>query len=117
MKKNTFLGVDVKTVLQSDGLMKTGKDYRGVLRRDFVCDEMRPFDEHLTFVETAPSTKGKRNPKIFEGKHVSFTRQDDGSPRVNLKRVGMDKAFSVRKYLRELNAELIEGFNAFVENP
>ena len=31
---NTHLGVNVKTVLNSDRIMRVGKDYQGVLKRD-----------------------------------------------------------------------------------
>ena len=36
--KNTDLAVNLKTVLHSDTSMRTGKDYQGVLRRDWDAE-------------------------------------------------------------------------------
>lgn len=52
--RNTDLCVDVKTILRTDRVTKLGKEYTGVLTRDG--------EDHYTFVETRPSTAGKRNP-------------------------------------------------------
>ena len=71
---NTHLGVNVKTVLNNDRVMKTGKDYQGVLRRDVECEEFL-YDEHFTFVETLPWSM-KRNPRVYNGRYISVTRQD-----------------------------------------
>ena len=71
---NTHLGVNVKTVLNSDRIMKTGKSYQGVLRRDVEIDEFR-YDEHFTFVETLPWSM-KRNPRVYNGRYISVTRQE-----------------------------------------
>ena len=81
--RNTHLGVNLKTMLRSENVMKTGKDYQGVLRRDVECDEFR-YDEHFTFVETLPWTM-KRNPRVYKGKFITVTRRDDGSLRLNFK--------------------------------
>ena len=43
---NTHLGVNVKTVLNNDRIMRVGKDYQGVLKRDVEIDEFR-YDEHF----------------------------------------------------------------------
>ena len=66
--QNTHLGVNVKTVLNNDRVMKTGKDYQGVLRRDVEIDEFL-YDEHFTFVETATHQTVRRNPRIFSGRY------------------------------------------------
>ena len=71
---NTHLGVNVKTVLNNDRVMKTGKDYQGVLRRDVECEEFL-YDEHFTFVETLPWSM-KRNPRVYNGRYISVTRQE-----------------------------------------
>jgi len=114
MKKNSYLGVDLKTQLQSDGLMTPGKDYRGVLRRDVTNDEYVFNDEHFTFVETIPPVRSS-NPKVYQGRHISVTRQPDGSPRVNVRQINMSKNFSVAKYAREVHDEIKAGLNAFIE--
>lgn len=56
---NTDLCVDVKTILRTDRVTKLGKEYTGVLTRDG--------EDHYTFVETRPSTAGKRNPHGMSG--------------------------------------------------
>ena len=61
--------------------MKTGKDYQGVLRRDVECEEFL-YDEHFTFVETLPWSM-KRNPRVYNGRYISVTRQDNGNLRPN----------------------------------
>ena len=80
--KNTTLCCYLKTVLQNDRVMKAGKDYQGMLRRDVETDEFL-FDEHYTFVETLPATAGKRNPHVYDGKYITITHRDDGSLRPN----------------------------------
>ena len=55
--------------------MKVGKTYRGVLTRDYdsVVDDILYLDAHYTFVETLPSTNGKRNPRLlFNVKHIAL---------------------------------------------
>ena len=74
---NTHLGVNVKTVLNSDRIMRVGKDYQGVLKRDVEIDEFR-YDEHFTFVETLPWSM-KRNPRVYNGRYISVTRQKSES--------------------------------------
>ena len=83
---NTDLGCDIKTILHSDRKMKTGKDYQGVLKLDQegTIDEFLSRDPHYTFIETVPWNT-RRNPKVFNGKHISVTRQDDGTYRLNFK--------------------------------
>ena len=52
--RSTELCVDLKTILHSDSVMTTGKEYRGILRRDSDAEieEFRCHDPHYTFVET-----------------------------------------------------------------
>ncbi len=86
---NTELGCNVKTILSSDRRMKTGKGYRGVLSRDTdaITDEFLCRDAHYTFIETLPETDGKRNPRVFSGRFITITRRDDGSLRLNFRRM------------------------------
>ena len=96
---NTDLGCDVKTILRSDRKMKVGKDYQGVLRLDEEAevDEFLSRDPHYTFIETLPWSM-KRNPKVFNGKFISATLQDDGNLRLNFKPLKIDGNFSVDRY-------------------
>ena len=102
--RNTHLGVNVKTVLNNDHVMKVGKSYLGVLKRDVECDEFH-WDEHFTFVETLPWTS-KRNPRVFNGKFISVTRQDDGSLRLNFKPIKIGADFSLERYALGVYNEL-----------
>jgi hypothetical protein len=110
---NTHLGVNVKTVLNSDRIMRVGKDYQGVLKRDVEIDEFR-YDEHFTFTETLPWSM-KRNPRVFNGKYISVTRRPDGSLRPNFKPMTVDKCFSVERYSFGVYRELHQALEGLVE--
>ncbi|MBO5549794.1 MAG: hypothetical protein J5954_09290 [Prevotella sp.] len=113
MYKNTELCVDVKTILHNDRKMKPGKEYQGVMRRDIECEEFR-YDEHYTFVETAPWTT-KRNPRVFNGKYISVTRRDDGSLRLNFKPLPTTDDFNVVSYAVAVSNELMWALEGLVE--
>ena len=86
--------------------------YPGVLRRDVECDEFL-YDEHFTFVETLPWSM-KRNPKVFNGKFISVTRQDDGTYRPNFKPLKVDDGFSVERYAFGVYRELHKALEGLV---
>ena len=111
--RNTELGCDVKTILRSDRVMKTGKDYQGVLRRDSdaIVDEFLCRDPHYTFVETLPWTT-KRNPHVFSGRYITITRRDDGTLRPNFKLIPAD--MSVDNYAFGVYHELLQGLAGLV---
>ncbi len=116
--RNTELGCDVKTILRSDRKMKVGKTYRGVLTRDYdsVVDDILYLDAHYTFVETLPSTNGKRNPRLFEGRYISITRREDGSLNLNFKSLKMAAGFSVDCYALGVCNELRQALGGLVED-
>ena len=116
MKKNcnTYIGVNLKTMLRNDSRAMLGKNYLGVLRRDVECDEFR-YDEHFTFVETAASTTVKRNPKVYEGKHITITRKDDGTFRPNFKPMREEDVLNLARYTHEVYMELCEGLSGLIE--
>lgn len=111
--RNTELSVDLKTILRSDRRLQTGKDYHGILRRDVEYDEFR-CDEHYTFIETLPWTS-KRNPRLFNGRYISITRQDDGTLRPNFKPMKVDKHFSVETYAFKVYLELHKALKGLIE--
>lgn len=113
---NTDLGCDVKTILRSDRKMKVGKDYQGVFRFDSegTIDEFLSCDPHYTFVETL-SWSMKRNPRVFNGKFISVTRQDDGSLRPNFKPMKVGEDFSVERYALGVYNELCMALGGLVE--
>ena len=112
---NTDLGCDIKTILHSDRKMKTGKEYQGVLRLDAegVVEEYLSRDSHYTFIETLPWSM-KRNPRVFNGKYISVTRQDDGTLRLNFKPMKVDDGFSVERYAFGVYRELHKALEGLV---
>ena len=113
--RNTALCVDLKTILRGDRVMKPGNGYTGVLKRDVVCEDFY-YDEHYTFVETLPSTDGKRNPQVFNGKYITVTCRDNGTYRLNFKHVAVGKGFNVDGFAIGVCNELREALNGLVEN-
>ena len=115
MKVNTELCIDLKTKLQDEVLMKPGKDYPGILRRDAPSEDFGFDGSHYTFIETLPSTDGKRNPRIFDGKYLTVTRRDDGSYRPNFKPIKVGVGFSVDGYAIGVCNELRQALSGLVE--
>ena len=115
--KNTELCVNLKTILHSDRKMKVGKDYQGVLRLDQegTIDEFLSRDPHYTFIETLPWSM-KRNPRVFNGKYISVTRQDDGTYRLNFKPMPkLDTNLSFERYTFGVYLELHKGLKCLIE--
>ena len=110
---NTHMSVNLKTMLQSGRVMKTGKDYQGVLKRDVEIDEFR-YDEHFTFTETLPWSM-KRNPRVYNGRYISVTRQDNGNLRPNFKPLKMGDDFSLERYALGVYNELCIALEGLVE--
>ena len=111
--RNTELSVDLKTILRNDERLQAGKDYQGILRRDVECEDYY-YDEHYTFVETLPWRR-KRNPRLFNGRYISITRQDDGTLRPNFKPMNIDKHFSVGTYAFKVYLELHKALKGLIE--
>lgn len=113
---HTDLGCDVKTILHSDRKMKVAKDYQGVLRLDSEgdVDEYLCCDPHYTFVETQPWIS-KRNPRVFNGKYISITRQSDGTLRPNFKPVNIGEHFSLEHYAFNVYRELHQALVGLIE--
>ena len=115
---NTDLGCDIKTILHSDRKMKVGKGYQGVLKLDQegTIDEFLSRDPHYTFIETLPWSM-KRNPRVFNGKYISVTRQDDGTYRLNFKPMPkLDANFSFERYTFGVYLELHQALEGLVGN-
>ena len=112
---NTDLGCDIKTILHSDRKMKAGKSYQGILKLDQegTIDEFLSRDPHYTFVEALPWSM-KRNPRVFNGKYISVTRQDDGTYRLNFKPLKVDDGFSVERYAFGVYRELHKALESLV---
>ena len=115
---NTHLGVDVKTLLRSDVRMVAGKEYQGIFRLDSegITDEFLCRDPHLTFIEAMPQKGGRRNPHVFDGQFITVTRRDDGSMRLNFKKLEVGADFSVERYALGVYNELCIALAGLVED-
>ena len=113
---NTDLGCDIKTILHSDRKMKVGKDYQGVLKLDQegTIDEFLSRDPHYTFIETLPWSM-KRNPRVFNGKYISVTRQDDGTYRLNFKPLKTGEGFNLEHYALGVYNEICIAIGGLIE--
>ena len=115
--RSTELCVDLKTILRSDVRMTTGKEYRGILRRDSDAEieEFRCHDPHYTFVEsTALSTTERRNVRLYEGRHITCTKRLNGTARLNFKNLKQDAYHNVDNYAFEVANEIREALKGFV---
>lgn len=114
--RSTELCVDLKTYLRSDVVMKTGKEYQGVLRRDSDAEieDFRCHDPHYTFVETMPWLS-RRNPRVFSGRYINVTRREDGSLRANFRPLKIDKDFSLERFALGVYNELCMALGGLVE--
>ena len=113
---NTDLGCDIKTILRSDRKMKTGKDYQGVLKLDQegTIDEFLSRDPHYTFIEALPWSM-KRNPRVFNGKYISVTRQGDGTYRLNFKPLKTGEGFNLEHYALGVYNEICIAIGGLIE--
>ena len=82
MVKNTNLCVDLKTVMQKDALLAKGQCYNGILTRDS--------ETHYRFEETIRKGRRPRNPKLYDGKHISMVRKSNGRYQIYMKTMGKD---------------------------
>lgn len=105
--RNTDLCVDVKTFLFKDRITQIGKEYSGVLTRDQ--------EDHYQFIETLPHNQGKRNPRIYDGKHITATLRDNGCVRLNFKPMKIDENFVVEGYAFAVANEIVQSLKGLVE--
>ena len=115
MKTNLELCIDLKTILQNDVLMKPGKNYPGILRREIPSDEFDFDDNRYSFTETIRSTAGKRNPHVFDGEFITVTRRGDGSLRLNFKELKMGAGFKVERFALGVYNELCMALEGLIE--
>ena len=115
--KNTDMGCDLKTVLSSDEHMQAGKEYRGLLclDSDAIVEEFISRDAHYTFIETVTPTACRRNPKLFDGEHITLTRWNDGSIRLYFKKLKTDAGFSVDGFALAVCNEIRQALKGLIE--
>ena len=110
-----------------DGMMTIGKTDNGQHVLDFKATEqveMPAFianclvqgmtDGDVYITETATPTTGKRNPRVFDGQFITFTRRDDGSLRANFKELPMGADFNIYRYATGVFSELIRALRSLL---
>lgn len=104
MKKNYIFCTDIKTMLQHDSLLKIGKCYRGTLTmvNDYLC----------RFVETLPAKPVRRNPRVYDGQHITLTQRKDGSLRFNFKPLRFSEDFAASVYAVAVAREIKQALEA-----
>lgn len=103
-KVNTNIGVDLKTIMNDDALLKIDKPYYGELIHDDY--------DHFVFREMSVRTIVKRNPHVYDGKYITITRREDCSLRLNFKFA--DK-HDVRTYANGVRNEIIKALDGLRE--
>ena len=112
LKKLPFLRI---LIIRLD--MENMKSYQGFLKLDQegTIDEFLSRDPHYTFVETLPWSM-KRNPRVFNGKYISVTRQDDGTYRLNFKPMPkLGANLSLERYTFGVYIELHKALKGLIE--
>ena len=112
--RNTALCVNLKTILRQERMMKPGKGYTGVLKRDVICEDFH-YDEHYTFIETLSSTNGKRNPRVFDGEFITVTLWGDGTLHPNFKQMEIGKDFTVDGYALDVCDAIRQALKGLIE--
>ena len=56
----------------------------------------------------------KRNPRVYNGKFISITRQENGTLRPNFKPMKVGEGFSVERYISGVDLELHKGLEGLV---
>ena len=110
-----------------DGMMTFGKTDNGLNVLDFKATELVEVpasivnckvqmmrDGNVYITETAASTAGKRNPRVFDGRYITITRRDDGSLRPNFKELSMGPDFNVYNYCIGVYSELLRALQGLV---
>ena len=110
-----------------DGMMTFGRTDNGRNVLDFKATEqveMPAFianclvqgmtDGDVYITETAALTSGKRNPRVFDGRFITFTRRDDGSLRANFKELPAGARFDIDRYANGVRDELRKALSDLV---
>lgn len=102
---NTELAIDLKLLTRKPGRMRVGTNLEGVITHDGP--------DHYKFVETQPTTDGRRNPHVFVGRYITVTRRDDGTLRINLRQIRVH-ADNIDSYALGVCDELREALRGLV---
>lgn len=103
--KKVYRKVDLTCVFQKDSELKANKCINGVLT---------PMTDGIRFEETVkvPAKPHTRNPKLFDGMHVSLVRKADNRVQFSFKTLGAD--FDPNKYADEVYIEISKALTRLV---
>lgn len=110
---DTHLGVTLKTILRSERQVRAGKPYRGVLlfEQEGYADAHCYHDARFVFLESVYAPV-RRNEHLFEGRYITITCRDDGSPRLNFR--NLPQEMSVDSYAIGVCDEIREALTGLV---
>jgi hypothetical protein len=104
MKKNVNLCIDLKTIMQEDTPLNPGQCYRGVLSR--TSDDQYLFEEAVN-----GNRRGKRNPKLFDGKFVSLVHMQNGKYQVHMRTIDASTTLDRKELAFQVYNELLTAFH------
>ena len=102
MKKNVNLCVDLKTVMQSDAHLVEGQPYNGLLTRDS--------EDHFIFEESCRRHRCPRNPKLFDGDHLSLVHMQNGKYQIHMKTIDASAIEDRNQLAFNVYSELLTAF-------
>lgn len=105
---NTELCIDLKTLTRQPGRMDEGIVIPGLLTRDS--------EDHYTFIQTLLPSAGKRNPRVFDGRCITVTIKDDGTPRLNFKPLKETESLDVDTFANAVADELRRSLSNLLGN-
>ena len=105
---NTELCTELKTLTRQPGRMDEGVALPGLLTRDG--------EEHYTFIQTLLPSAGKRNPRVFDGRCITVTIKDDGTPRLNFKPLKETESLDVDTFANTVADELRRSLSNLLGN-
>ncbi len=119
--------INEERVANVNGMMTFGKTDNGQHVLDFKATEYVEVpafianclvqgmtDGNVYITETAAFTAGKRNPRVFDGKFITFTRRDNGSLRANFKELPIGPDFNIYRYATGVFSELIRALRGLL---
>lgn len=102
MKKNTLLGIDLKTIMQQTTQLQLGSSYNGVLTRDG--------EEHYRFEEAVRHRITQRNPKLFAGEYISLVHMRNGRYHCHMKTIHASDVTDRGELAFRIYSELMNAF-------
>lgn len=103
MKKNTNLCVNLKTVMQEDGILLLDHCYAGCITRTSEDD--------FRFEEAIHKGRPKRNPKLFDGKYCSLVHMQNGKYQIHMRTIDASRCINPQDLAFKVYSELLNALN------